>query len=110
MSEHDLRHFDTEMFAELVNTIMSAKLSPNRMADEMRSAISVASIKSSNDKCVRKIRRRGPLAVVELWELMPAQTRSQVEHSIRERSPKRALAFFRHLASEAQVLLALSAE
>ena len=31
---------------------------------------------------------------------MPTPTRSQVEHSIRKRAPKRALAFFRHLAGE----------
>jgi hypothetical protein len=100
MSWHDLRHFDTEMFAELVHTMMSATLSPDRVADEMRSAMSVASLKSSNDKCVREIRRSGPPAVLELWELMPAQTRSAVERSVRRRAPKRALAFFRHLASE----------
>jgi hypothetical protein len=100
MSCHELGQFDTEMLAELIHTMMGAKLSPNRVADEMRSAMSVASIKSSNDQCVRDIPRSGPPAIVELWELMPAQTRSAVEHGIRERSPKRALAFFRHLAGE----------
>jgi hypothetical protein len=100
MSSQDLRHFDTEMLAELVHTMMSATLSPDRVADEMRSAMSVASIKSSNDLCVREIPRSGPPVVLELWELMPARTRSAVEHGIRERSPKRALAFFRHLAGE----------
>jgi hypothetical protein len=100
VSWHDLRHFDTEMLAELIHTMMTATLSPNRAANELRSAISVASLKSSNDKSVRKIRRWGPLAFVELWELMPFETRSAVERSVRERSPKRALAFFRHLAGE----------
>jgi hypothetical protein len=100
LSWHDLRHFDTEMFAALIHTMMSATLSPARVADEMRSAMSVASIKSSNDQCVRDIPRSGPPAVLELWELMPVQTRCAVEQSIRERSPNRALAFFRHLAGE----------
>jgi hypothetical protein len=100
VSWHDLRHFDTEMLAELIHTMMTATLSPNRAAEELRSAISVASLKSSNDKSVRKIRRWGPLAFVELWELMPFETRSEVERSVRERSPKRALAFFRCLAGE----------
>ena len=86
VSWHDLRHFDTEMLAELIHTMMTATLSPNRAANELHSAISVASLKSSNDKSVRKIRRWGPLAFVELWELMPFETRSAVERSVRERS------------------------
>src|SRR6266852_4342805 len=75
MAEREWRSFDTEIFAELIQAMMDAKLSPARVADEARSAMSDASLKSFNDPVVYSIPRTAPPAILDLWEIIPAETR-----------------------------------
>jgi len=82
----DWRHFDTEIFAEFVQTILKAlsELSPQRFAEEARSAMD-GSFPAGMDQEVFKAERTAPPVVIELWDAIPAQTRTQVEAALRSR-------------------------
>ena len=102
MAQQDWEHFDTETFSELILTILAASssLSPRCFAIELRSAIEQSASKVSKDTAVMEVGRRGPPAILELWDMIPSQARVQIEEHIRNSAPpKSALGFFRELAS-----------
>jgi hypothetical protein len=60
----------------------------------------VESLRSSNDRVATKINRTAPPAVVELWDTIPAATRTQTESNLRgSASVKKssAIQFLKHL-------------
>jgi len=101
MVEHEWRNFDTEAFSELIHAMLGLMptLSPRRVANEAHSAMSDASIQSYKAPAVRAFPRIAPPPILELWEIIPPETRTKVEGKVRRRRPpKSALEFFRHLA------------
>jgi hypothetical protein len=78
------RLFDTECFAEFMHAILDVLrgASGSRFAAEAHSLI-VQSLRSSNDRVATKIDRTAPPAIVELWDTIPAATRTQVESKLR---------------------------
>jgi hypothetical protein len=83
-TELNWRQFDTECFAEFMHAILDvlSSASASRFAVEAHSLI-VESVRSSNDRVVTKINRTAPPAIVELWDTIPAATRTQVELNFR---------------------------
>jgi hypothetical protein len=78
------RQFDTEVFAEFVNALLDvlSNVPASRFAADARSSI-VDSLRSSDDRVATKINRTAPPAIVELWDAIPAATRTQVESNLR---------------------------
>jgi hypothetical protein len=102
MNDQDFRHFDTETFAELIHSILHAlpKLSPACVAQEARLAIIEMLPQASDDLASFVIIRTAPPAILDLWDSIPAETRTKVEEAIRSRSSCRsATDFFRYMAT-----------
>jgi hypothetical protein len=78
------RQFDTEVFAEFVHALLDvlSNVPASRFAADARSSI-VDSLRSSDDRVATKINRTAPPAIVELWDAIPAATRTQVESNLR---------------------------
>jgi hypothetical protein len=88
----DWQHFDTEAFADLISALISdlTEVSPASIANEARRIL------IGGPKAFRTL----PPAILELWETIPAQTRSRAEANIRSLpSCKSAVGFFRHVAT-----------
>lgn len=81
-------YFDTEMFFELMHVMQDALsvLSPARAANKARSAIG-ETLRASRDPAVTQVERTAPPAIAELWDIMPAETRTQVEADIQRWTP-----------------------
>jgi hypothetical protein len=95
------RLFDTECFAEFMHAILDVLrgASGSRFAAEAHSLI-VQSLRSSNDRVATKIDRTAPPAIVELWDTIPAATRTQVESKLRASASgkkRSAIGFLKHL-------------
>jgi hypothetical protein len=95
------RQFDTEAFAEFMHAILDvfSSASASRFAAEARSLI-VESLRSSNDRVATKINRTARPAIVELWDTIPAATRTQVESNLRALASvkkRSAIGFLKHL-------------
>jgi hypothetical protein len=102
MVGQDWRHFDTEAFADLIHAMMGAlsKLFPACVAREALSIINEGTLRASEDHAVTQIVRTAPPAILDLWESIPAASRTQVEEGVRRLSSCRsATEFFRHLAT-----------
>jgi hypothetical protein len=102
MVGQDWRYFDTEAFADLIHAMMDAlsKLSPACVAREALSIINEGTLRASEDHAVTQIVRTAPPAILDLWESIPAASRTQVEEGVRRLSSCRsATEFFRHLAT-----------
>src|SRR5262249_54183688 len=84
MSGLNWRQFDTETFAEFMHAILNvlSNVPASRFSADAHSSI-VDSLRSSNDRVVTKINRTAPPAIVELWDAIPAATRTQVESNFR---------------------------
>jgi hypothetical protein len=78
------QHFDTEMFFELMQVMQDALsvLSPASAAKKACSAIGEKTLRASRHPVVAQIERTAPPAMTELWEIMPAETRTHVEAEI----------------------------
>ena len=78
------RQFDPEVFAEFMHAILDALSSApaSRFAAGARSLI-VESLRSSNDRVATKINRTAAPAIMELWDTIPAATRTQMETNLR---------------------------
>jgi hypothetical protein len=92
------RQFDTETFAEIVHAMLETNLSPPRIAEQTRSAMTEAD--ASRYLAVRSITRTAPPLIIELWEMIPSETRAHVEQNVRRRLFRSALVFFRYLADD----------
>jgi hypothetical protein len=92
------RQFDTECFAEFMHAILDvlSSASESRFAVEARRLI-VESLRSSNDRVATKIDRTGPPAIVELWDAIPAATRTQVESNLRASASAKKRSLIRFL-------------
>jgi hypothetical protein len=100
IAKQNWQHFDTEVFFELINAMKDvlSSLSPACRANDARSAI-IETPRASRDPAVAQIVRTAPPAMTELWDIIPAETRTHVEAEIqRWRPPKRgqAIAFLNH--------------
>jgi hypothetical protein len=84
MASLNWRQFDTEVFSEFIHAILAflSVLPPSRFTADTRSSI-IDARRSSNDPAVTKIDRAAPPAIMELWDTIPAATRTQVESSLR---------------------------
>lgn len=89
IAEQNWQHFDTEVFFELMQAMQDALsvLSPASAANEARSAIGEKTLRASRHPVVAQVERTAPPAMTELWEIMPAETRTHVEAEIRRWSP-----------------------
>ena len=78
------RQFDSEIFAEFMHAVLDvlSNVPASRFAADARSSI-VDLLRSSNDRVATKINRTAPPAIVELWDAIPAATRTQVESNFR---------------------------
>ena len=95
--------FDTEVFAEFMHAILAflSDLHPSRFTADARSSI-IDARRSSNDPVVSKIARTAPLAMIELWDTIPAATRTQVESDSRawaSRKRRSVIGFLDHLVA-----------
>jgi hypothetical protein len=98
-AEQDWRHFDTEVFTELIHALMQA-LSKFQFssASHARAAMNEARLPGSKHPRVMAIDRTARPAILDLWDTIPATTRVQVEAHLRRLSRgKSALQFLRHL-------------
>jgi hypothetical protein len=97
------RRFDTECFAEFMHAILDVLSSASewRFAVDAHALI-VDSLRSSNDRVVIKINRTAPPAILELWDTIPAATRTQVEYKLRASASvkkRSAIVFLKHFAA-----------
>jgi hypothetical protein len=85
IAERNWQHFDTEMFFELMQAMQDALsvLSPARAANKACSAIGEKTLRASKEPVVIQVERTAQPAMTELWEIMPAETRTHVEAEIR---------------------------
>ena len=95
------RQFDPEVFAEFMHAILDALSSApaSRFATGARSLI-VESLRSSNDRVATKINRTAAPAIMELWDTIPAATRTQMETNLRASASlkkRSAIGFLKHL-------------
>jgi hypothetical protein len=105
--QQDWQHFDTEIFFELIHAMLATSwtLSPACIGLELRSAIEQSTSQVFKDTAVIEVDRRGPPAVLEMWEMLPPKARVQIEEQIRSSPPaKFALRFFQELASALRAL------
>jgi hypothetical protein len=86
----DWENFDTEAFSELIQAIILAlsQSSPAAIAERVRSAI-VEPLGASKHPAVAQIIRTAPPMIIDLWGVIPAQTRAQVEAQLRTWVPPR---------------------
>jgi hypothetical protein len=101
IGKQNWRHFDTEMFSELIHAMLDALaiLSPACAANKARLVIS-ESLRASRDPVIMRVVRTAPPVIIELWDTIPAETRTQVEGKVqRWRPPRRAeiIALLNHL-------------
>ena len=84
IAEQNWQHFDTEMFFELMQVMQDALsvLSPASAAKKACSAIGEKTLRASKDPVVIQVERTAQPAMTELWEIMPAETRTHVETEI----------------------------
>ena len=99
----DWRSFDTEKFGELIHEMICVleKSSPACIADKAISAV-IEPLRASRHPAVAQIARTAPPAMLDLWETIPAETRTQVEAAMRAwAAPIRrpAIEFLNHLVS-----------
>ncbi len=95
----DWANFDSETFSELIHAIIHAlsTSSPMCVANRARSAI-VEPLRASKHLAVVQIVRTAPPMILDLWEVIPAQTRTQVEAGLRMPPTQRpAIKFFNRL-------------
>ena len=95
------RQFDPEVFAEFMHAILDALSSApaSQFAAGARSLI-VESLRSSNDRVATKINRTAAPAIMELWDTIPAATRTQMETNLRASASlkkRSAIGFLKHL-------------
>jgi hypothetical protein len=91
VAEYTAQFFDTETFSSFVCALADAlpKLAPKRRA---RVAVDVI------DRPIAGVIRTSPPELIELWEIMPAETRRAVEQAVRNSTVKRsAIKFLRRL-------------
>jgi hypothetical protein len=76
----DWRIFDTETFNELVGVITEgvSESSPACKSQKVITAIN-EKVRSGSHPAIAKITRTAPSALIELWETIPSETRTQVE-------------------------------
>ena len=84
VAAQDWRNFDTEKFGELIHEMIRvlAKSSPACIADTALSAVTKP-LRASRHPAVAQIARTAPPAMLDLWETIPAGTRTQVEAALR---------------------------
>jgi hypothetical protein len=97
----DWANFDSETFSELIHAIIHAlsTSSPMCVANRARSAI-IEPLRASKHLAVVQIVRTAPPMILDLWEVIPAQTRTQVEAGLRKWVPptqRPAIKFFNRL-------------
>jgi hypothetical protein len=103
VAAQDWRSFDTEILGELIHEMIRvlAKSSPACIANTALSAV-IEPLRASRHPAVAQIARTAPPAMLDLWETIPAETRTQVEAALRAwAAPTRrpAIEFFNHLIS-----------
>jgi len=88
VAELDWRSFDTEMFNELIQAMTDAlsTSSPACTGERILTAMN-EKIRSGTHPAVVQIVRTARPALVELWESIPAETRTQVEANLRNWGP-----------------------
>jgi hypothetical protein len=88
VAKQDWRNFDTETFSELVQAMTSAlsESSPACTSEKVITAIN-EKIRSGTHPAVTQIVRTAPPALIELWQIIPSETRTQVEASLRNWVP-----------------------
>jgi hypothetical protein len=88
IAEQEWANFDTEMLGELIQTIIDAlsKSSPAVTANKAVNAIREWPWDSA-DPVIANIIRTAPPAILELWETIPAETRTQLEAGFRNWQP-----------------------
>jgi hypothetical protein len=99
----DWENFDTETFSELIHAMIHAlsKSSPTRIADKVRSAI-IEPLRASKHPAVAQIIRTAPPTILDLWDVIPAQTRTRVEAKLQTWVPpsqRPAIKFLNRLIS-----------
>jgi hypothetical protein len=104
IAKQNWQHFDTEMFFELMQAMQDALfvLSPANAANKARSAIVEKTLRGSRDPVVTQVERTAPPAMTELWEIMPADTRTHVEAEIQRWAPPKrgqVISFLNYLVS-----------
>jgi hypothetical protein len=89
VAEQNWQHFDTEMFFELMQAMQDALsvLSPASAANKACSVIGEKTLRVSRHPVVAQVERTAPPAMTELWEIMPAETRTHVEAEIQRWTP-----------------------
>jgi hypothetical protein len=103
VTEQDWQNFDTETFNELIVAMTDAlsKASPACTAEIALAAIN-EKIGSDTHPAVVQIVRTARPALIELWESIPAETRTQVEANLRSWAPPKrgpAIAFVNRLGA-----------
>jgi hypothetical protein len=91
VAEYAAQFFDTETFSSFVCALADAlpKLAPKRRAQVAVDVI---------DQPVAGVIRTSPPELIELWEIMPAETRRAVEQAVRNSTVQRsAIKFLRRL-------------
>jgi hypothetical protein len=99
----DWENFDTETFSELIHAMIHAlsKSSPAGIVDKVRSAI-IEPVRASKHPAVVQIIRTAPPTILDLWDVIPAQTRTRVEAKLRTWVPpsqRPAIEFLNRLIS-----------
>ena len=99
----DWRSFDTEKFGELIHEMIRvlAKSSPACIATTALSAV-IEPLRASRHPAVAQIARTAPPAMLDLWETIPAESRTQVEAAMRAWAApmhRPAIEFLNHLIS-----------
>jgi hypothetical protein len=103
VAERDWRNFDTETFNELIVAMTDAlsESSPACTAKKVLTAMN-EKIRSGTHPAVAQIVRTARPALIELWEIIPAETRTQVEANLRNWVPPKrrpAIEFVNHLVA-----------
>jgi hypothetical protein len=103
MTKQKWEDFDTEMLDQLVRAMVDAlsESSPKCTADKAVGAIR-ESHRAFSDPVVDKIIRTAPPVILELWEFIPAETRTQVEAGLRTWQPptrRNTMEFLSHIVT-----------
>jgi hypothetical protein len=88
VAEQDWQNFDTEIFIRLIHALVDtlANLSPACIANEALWAINEPA-RGSKHPAVAQIVRTAPPAILELWETIPAETRTHAEAGLQNWVP-----------------------
>jgi len=78
----DWENFDTETFSELIHAMIDALSTSSAITDKARSAI-IEPLRASKHPAVAQIIRTAPPTTLDLWDVIPAQTRTRVEAKLR---------------------------